>query len=48
MSIMVCYDFAFSNNIEDEDLNAQILINSKSPHIYPSLISDKNEQIISR
>ena len=32
--------------IEDEDLNAQILINSKSPHIYPSLISDKNEQII--
>ena len=25
MSIMVCYDFAFSNNIEDEDLNLSLI-----------------------
>ena len=30
----------------DEDINAQILINSHYPHVYPSLISDKNGQII--
>ena len=32
--------------IEGEDINAQILINSQNPHVYPSLISDINDQII--
>ena len=32
--------------IEDEEINAQILINSQNPHVYPSLISDTNDQII--
>ena len=30
----------------DEDINAQILINSHHPHVYPSLISDQKGQII--
>ena len=34
------------NNIIDDNINAQILINSQFPHVYPALISDKNGQII--
>ena len=35
-----------SKNIPDDQVNAEMLINSQYPHIYPSLIMDKNEQII--
>ena len=34
------------NSAIDEELNAKILINSQSPHVYPSLISDEKGQII--
>lgn len=35
-----------SKNIPDDQVSAEMLINSQYPHIYPSLIMDKNEQII--
>ena len=33
------------NAFEDSEINAQILINSQHSHVYPALISDKNNQI---
>lgn len=42
--------FLFKINLdtvfEDEDINAQILINSHHSHVYPSLISDQKGQIL--
>ena len=33
------------NAFEDSEIKAQILINSQHSHVYPALISDKNDQI---
>jgi len=40
------FEINLGDKIENNELNAQILINSQYPHVYPSLISDKLGQII--
>ena len=40
------FEINLGDKIENNELNAQILINSQYPHVYPSLISDKSGQII--